>query len=199
MSGVTFAVLRHATTGWNEAGRLQGLTDTELSPAGEAAARTWRLPAPADGWTRISSPLRRARRTAELVQPSAPVAIDSRLREMSFGSWEGHTLAELRATVGEAFLVAERRGLDFEPPGGESPRAVMTRIGGWTAEIANRGRPVLAISHKAVLRALLAMATGWDMTGRQPMKLDWRALHFFAARADGSVAIERLNVPMDAA
>ena len=36
-----FAVLRHATTGWNEDGRLQGLTDTDLSPAGEALARGW--------------------------------------------------------------------------------------------------------------------------------------------------------------
>jgi probable phosphoglycerate mutase len=197
MTGVAFAVLRHASTGWNEAGRLQGLTDTALSPAGEAAARTWRLPAPADAWPRLSSPLTRARRTAELVQPSAPVAVESRLREMSFGLWEGRTLAELRAEVGEAFLAAERRGLDFEPPGGESPRAVMARIGGWTAELAERGRPAVAVSHKAVLRALLAMATGWDMTGRQPLKLDWRALHFFAAHGDGRVTIERLNVPLE--
>src|SRR5262245_1973684 len=108
MNSVPFAVLRHAATGWNEAKRLQGGTDTELSPAGEAAARRWRVPAAADGWTRISSPLRRARRTAELLQPSVPVGVESRLREMSFGTWEGHTLAELRATVGEAFLVAER-------------------------------------------------------------------------------------------
>ena len=31
---VPFAVLRHAPTGWNAEGRLQGLTDIPLSPAG---------------------------------------------------------------------------------------------------------------------------------------------------------------------
>jgi probable phosphoglycerate mutase len=197
MSAVPFAVLRHAATGWNEDGRLQGTTDIPLSPAGEAAARSWRLPAPADRWKRICSPLSRARRTAELVQPAQPAAIDSRLREMSFGSWEGRTVADLRAQGGEAFAAAERLGLDFHPPGGESPRMTMARIGGWAIEIAAAGEPAVAISHKAAIRALLALATGWDMTGRQPTKLDWRCLHFFAAHPDGRVTIERPNVPME--
>jgi len=196
MNGVPFAILRHAPTAWNAERRLQGLTDTVLSPAGEAEARRWRLPAPADGWQRISSPLQRARRTAELLQPSAAVTLDSYLREMSFGVWEGHTVAELRVTVGEAFIAAEHEGLDFQPPGGESPRATMRRIGRWAAGVAQSGQPVAAVSHKAVLRALLALATGWDMTGRPPHKLDGRCVHFFTARADGSVAVARLNVPL---
>ena len=108
MSGVPFAILRHASTAWNEERRLQGLTDTPLSAAGEADARSWRLPPPAAGWSRVSSPLQRARRTAELLQPSAAVTVDSALREVSFGVWEGHTIAELRREVGEAFLVEER-------------------------------------------------------------------------------------------
>jgi probable phosphoglycerate mutase len=199
MSAVPFAVLRHAATAWNEQRRLQGMTDTPLSPAGEADARSWRLPAPADGWRRVCSPLRRARRTAELVRPAAALAVDSRLREMSFGIWEGRTVAELRAADGEAFAAAERLGLDFHPPGGESPRMAMLRIGGWAAEIAAEGTPVLAVSHKAAIRALLALATGWDMTGRPPVKLDWGCLHFFAAHRDGRVTIERPNVAMEAA
>jgi len=199
MSGVPFAILRHAPTAWNEQRRLQGLTDTTLSPAGEAEARRWRLPPPADGWPRISSPLQRARRTAELLQPSAAVMVDSGLREMSFGVWEGHTIAELRLEVGEAFIAAEHKGLDFQPPGGESPRATMMRIGRWAAGVARSGQPVAAVSHKAVLRALLALATGWDMTGRPPHQLDWRCVHFFTARTDGSVAVDRLDVPLNGA
>ena len=196
MSAVPFALLRHAPTVWNEAGRLQGLTDTALSVAGETAARCWRLPAPADRWRRLASPLARARRTAELIRPGAPVTIDSRLREMSFGDWEGRTLADLRASGGAAFIEAESKGLDFQPPGGESPRAAMVRLGGWTADIARAGEPVVAVAHKAVIRAMLALATGWDMTGKPPMRLDWRSVHFFVAHEDGRVAVERLNVPL---
>lgn len=193
MSGVPFAILRHAPTVWNAAGRLQGLTDIPLSPEGEAAARTWRLPAPADGWRRVCSPLQRARRTAELVQPSVPVTVESRLREMSFGVWEGKSVAQLRAEGGERFAAAEQLGLDFHPPGGESPRQAMDRVQGWLRDL---GEPTVAVSHKAAIRALLALATGWDMTGRQPLKLDWRCLHFFTAHTDGKVTLDRPNVPL---
>jgi len=193
---VPFAILRHAATDWNAEHRLQGLTDTTLSVAGEADARSWRLPPPADRWLRMCSPLQRARRTAELLQPSAPVTIDSALREMSFGTWEGHSIAELRAMVGKAFIDAENKGLDFQPPGGESPRAAMARIGRWAASVAAAGRPVVAVSHKATIRALLALATGWDMMGRPPHKLDWRCLHFFMAHPGGGVSAGRLNVPL---
>jgi probable phosphoglycerate mutase len=196
MSAVAFALLRHAATEWNEQGRLQGLTDTALSPAGEADARSWRLPSPADGWKRLSSPLQRARRTAELLQPASVVSVEQRLREMSFGSWEGRTLAELRATVGAAFIEAESKGLDFQPPGGESPRAVTVRIAAWAKEIAENGEPVVAVSHKAAIRAVLALATGWDMMGRPPVKLDWRSLHFFHVENDGTVKLDRANVSL---
>jgi broad specificity phosphatase PhoE len=193
---VPFAILRHASTDWNVERRLQGLTDTPLNAAGEADARAWCLPSPADGWKRLSSPLQRARRTAELLQPPAPITVDSALREMSFGTWEGQTIAELRESVGAAFIAAESKGLDFQPPGGESPRAAMARIARWAASIAASRQPVVAVSHKATIRALLALATGWDMMGRPPHKLDWRCLHFFSAHADGRVSIDRLNVPL---
>jgi probable phosphoglycerate mutase len=193
---VPFAVLRHAPTVWNGEKRLQGMSDTPLSPDGEALARTWRLPPPADGWRRFSSPLLRARCTAELLQPGAPVTIDSRLREMSFGVWEGLSIAELRSTIGQRFIEAEARGLDFEPPGGESPRRVMTRLSGFAAELATSGQPAVIVAHKAVLRALLALATGWTMTGRQPVKLDWHCLHYFRAAADGAVTLDQPNVKL---
>ena len=196
MTNIPFAILRHGPTGWNATGRLQGLTDTDLSPDGEASVRRWRLPPPADGWKRVCSPLRRARRTAELLRPAMPVGIDSALREMSFGIWEGRTLADLRADGGESFAAAEAAGLDFQPPGGESPRTTMARLAGWTAALRE---PVVAVSHKAAIRALLSLATGWNMLGRPPHKLDWRSVHFFVASGDGKVAIDRLNVPFESA
>lgn len=187
------AVLRHAATAWNADRRLQGMTDTSLSQLGEAQARSWRLPAPVDCWRRLSSPLERARRTAELLRPTAPVTTCSALREMSFGIWEGRTIAELRTTVGTAFLAEERKGLDFQPPHGESPRAVTVRLRAWLATLE---APTVAVSHKAVIRALLSLATGWDMSDRQPCRLDWSCLHLFDVAADGSLRVRQLNVPL---
>jgi probable phosphoglycerate mutase len=45
-----------------------------------------------------------------------------------------------------------------------------------------------------VIRAVLAQATGWDMRGKPPAKLDWHAVHFFGLDAQGTPGIERLNV-----
>lgn len=194
MRAVPFALVRHAPTVWNGEGRLQGLTDTRLSAEGEVAAARWHLPPPADGWKRICSPLQRARRTAELLRPAMPVVVDSRLREMSFGVWEGFTVKELRATGGERFAAAEAAGLDFHPPGGESPRMAMTRLSQWSSTLTE---PVVAVSHKAAIRALLALATGWNMLGRPPHKLDWKCAHFFVAGDEGRVSIDRLNVSLE--
>jgi probable phosphoglycerate mutase len=169
------------------------MTDTPLSAAGEAQARSWRLPPSVDAWLRMSSPLWRARRTAELLRPAAAVTVCSALREMSFGLWEGRTIAELRATVGPAFIAEESKGLDFQPPRGESPRTVMTRLKAWLATV---DEPVVAVSHKAVIRALLALATGWDMTDRPPYRFDWRCLHLFEVAPDGSLGLGELNVPL---
>jgi probable phosphoglycerate mutase len=190
---VPLAVLRHAATAWNADRRLQGMTDTPLSAAGEEQARSWRLPPRVDGWRRLSSPLQRALRTAELLRPAAAVTVCSALREMSFGLWEGRTIVELRTMVGPAFLVEESKGLDFQPPRGESPRAVMVRLTAWLTTV---DQPVVAVSHKAVIRALLALATGWDMTDRPPCRLDWRCLHLFEVAPDGSLSLGELNVPL---
>jgi probable phosphoglycerate mutase len=69
----------------------------------------------------------------------------------------------------------------------------MARLSHWSSTLAE---PVVAVSHKAAIRALLALATGWNMLGRPPHKLDWKCVHFFVAQDEGRVAIERLNVPL---
>ena len=65
----------------------------------------------------------------------------------------------------------EARGLDFRPPGGESPREVCARLQALLGELAADPRPVVAVCHKGVMRAALVLATGWDMRGRPPMRL----------------------------
>ena len=56
------------------------------------------------------------------------------------------------------------------------------------------GRDVLAITHKGVIRALYAQASGWPMLGRMPTRLDLAALQLFALSDDGALSLERLNL-----
>ena len=55
---------------------------------------------------------------------------------------------------------------------------------------------VVAVAHKAVIRALYAEATGWPMLGRPPQRLMEFALHLFAVAADGKITVGRLNLPL---
>jgi probable phosphoglycerate mutase len=167
-------LIRHAATRWNEDGRIQGRTDVPLSPAGRAQAAAWRLPPGfREAAACVASPLRRARETAEILG-FAIAATDSRLAEMSWGVFEGQRLAELRSAPGSGLADLEAMGLDFAPPGGESPRAVADRLAAFLRDLARDGaeQPHLLVAHKGVLRAALVLALDWDMRGKPPVRHD---------------------------
>jgi broad specificity phosphatase PhoE len=186
------ALIRHAPTEWNGQGRLQGRRDPPLDPS---AVPNWRVPPELAGFRWLSSPLRRAVETARLIGVT-DVAVEPRLTEMDWGDWEGRTLAELRARLGPALADNEAAGLDFRPSGGESPRHVQARLTPLFAELADAGRATAAITHKGVIRAVLALATGWDMRGKAPAPLSWSAAHLFRLDAAGRPSVERLNIGM---
>lgn len=143
----------------------------------------------------VSSPLARCVETASLLG-LGQVAREPRLAEMHWGEWEGRRLEDLRSEFGEAMHANEALGLDFTPPGGESPRKVLERLNGWLAEIAALGQPTLAIAHRGVIRAIFCAASGWDMRGRPPLKLDWNALHIFNLDPAGRPSLARMNIPL---
>jgi probable phosphoglycerate mutase len=126
----------------------------------------------------------------------SPTTLEDRLIEMDWGDWEGRTLADLRAELGEALQINEDNGLDFRPDGGESPRGVQDRLRPWLVEIAGEGRDVAAVTHKGVIRALMAEAYGWEMMGTPPVKLDWTRLHLFHIDAEGRPEPVEMNIPL---
>jgi probable phosphoglycerate mutase len=193
-------LIRHGPTQWNLDGRIQGRADPSLAPAGREAVTTWRLPPELAGagdgdWTWLTSPLARARETVTLLH-AAPVPVEPALIEMDWGAWEGRQLLELRAEGGAAMAAAEARGLDFQPPGGESPRQVQDRLRPFLERLAATGRPTVAVTHKGVIRALYALASGWDMTGRAPEKLRDGCAQRFLLGPNGAPETDQLNVPL---
>ncbi|MCA8929776.1 MAG: histidine phosphatase family protein [Alphaproteobacteria bacterium] len=189
------SLIRHAPTTWNEAGRIQGQTDTPLSEAGRAALLTWEPPAPllaADWWT---SPLQRCRDTARHLA-GRTVAVDERLQETNWGDWQGKRLTDLRESLGEEMAEMEGRGWDFQPPGGESPRQVSARFQDFVRAVAERDRPTVAVTHRGVIRVAMALATGWDFLGKSPVKLRRPAAHVFWVTAEGTLELRDANVPL---
>ena len=188
-------MIRHATTAWNEARRLQGRTDIALSAKGWAEVAGWRLPAEVAGGRWVSSPMLRAVQTARALG-AWKLSCEPRLVEMHWGEWEGRTLDELRLNDPQYMTEVEARGLDFSAPGGESPRDLQERLAPWLRKIAAEKGTVISVCHKGVVRALFARAVGWDMLGRPPVKFDWSALQEFHLDADGRPSLERSNVSL---
>jgi 2,3-bisphosphoglycerate-dependent phosphoglycerate mutase len=194
---VTFAAfVRHGETHWNTQGRIQGHADIPLSDTARAELGAFTLPAALRNCRWHVSPLSRAVETARLLGPGA-FRLEPRLMEMHWGQWEGETLAGLRAANPRDMEINEAQGLHFRPPGGETPAEVQERLKTWFRDIADPGRPVVAVTHKGVIRTVLAMAYDWDMRGKAPVKLDWQAAHLFDVDANGTVIPVALNMPFE--
>lgn len=189
---IRLAVLRHGATEWNAAKRLQGRADIPLSDAARKSLAARHVPAGYRDLLWFASPLLRARQTADALGLQAAIA--EPLIEMDWGSYEGSTLVELQARHGAAFAENEARGLDLLPPGGESPRQVQRRLLPWLRGLrADAG----AITHKGVIRAMLALAIDWPMLGKPPVRLDWHCLQEFRITDDGRLELAATNIPLE--
>lgn len=159
--------VRHGETDFNIAHRLQGRYETSINARGreqakhgasvlaDLFAREQRQPA---DYAYVSSPLKRARETMEILRAAlgldpASYAVDDRLEEISYGDWEGLTLPEISARDPQLLVSRDQDKWDFRPPGGESYRDVATRVAAWYATVT---RDTVIVAHGGTARALLA-------------------------------------------
>jgi 2,3-bisphosphoglycerate-dependent phosphoglycerate mutase len=160
----TFLLLRHGETDWNRDGRWQGHSDTHLNDAGRRQAR--RVAAELDGVDVIyASDLARARETAVIIGAAVgrDVEIDPRLRERSFGSWEGLTAPEIEQQFAEE-LARWRVGEGAGPDDAEPFDAFAERVQLFVDETAARhpDETVLVVAHGGTIRVIHALARGLD-------------------------------------
>jgi broad specificity phosphatase PhoE len=148
---VELYLIRHGETEWSRARRHTGRTDLPLSPAGEAEARALGQHLRGLEVDRVlSSPLTRARATAELAGFGDRVELTDALLEFDYGDYEGLTTPQIRADRPSWDLF--RDGC----PGGETVAAVAERARRLVAELtAGEGR-VMLFGHGHQLRILTA-------------------------------------------
>ena len=189
-------LLRHGMTAWNLEKRVQGRIDQPLCSAGRESLARLRLPCWAHECRWYCSPLQRATQTAQLLGID-DFQIDEALLEMSWGDWEGEILKPLRRRLGDRMRHNESRGLDFQPPGGESPRQVQARLRPWLRRVAATRRDSAAVVHKGVIRCIFSLARGWDMRGESPVDFAWDALHRFELDVSGELADSYQAIPLE--
>lgn len=151
------ALLRHFPTTWNAEKRLQGQTEIPLTEEARRTLKGLALPAPWDTARIVTSTLSRARETAEILAQGRPVETDARLVELSWGAWEGHTAHKLLKDPANGFRPTHEWGPDTKAPDGESGREAWARVRPMLEELA-AGPPVLIVTHKALMRLILARA-----------------------------------------
>jgi broad specificity phosphatase PhoE len=147
------------------AGRAVGHLDLGLSDAGRQAIRslaaTWQGPPPDRLFT---SDLARSAASAALLAAAWGVEprTDARLRELSFGEWEGRQWHEVQREDGERLAAWGARWWGAATPGGESYATLSRRVLRWYAEALPAGSPgvTVAVGHAGPWRALVAELLG---------------------------------------
>lgn len=150
-------LIRHGETEWSKSGRHTGLTDIPLTARGEDLARgAGRLVARNDFSLVLTSPLERARRTAELAGLDAQ--IDPLMVEWDYGGYEGRTTRDIRAELGynwSAFTHGVIRGA--------TPGETVEEVAARASRVLNRVLPAMVegdvalVAHGHFLRILTAV------------------------------------------
>lgn len=139
--------------------RYRGHRDDPLSERGWA--QMWAaVPDPAPWEAIITSPLRRCSEFAQRLGERLGVSVstDARLREVSFGSWEGHSAEELRRADPEVLARFYRDPVHQRPTDAEPLAAFRGRVFAAFTDLVGRypGRHVLLVTHAGVMRAMVA-------------------------------------------
>ena len=156
-------IMRHGRTDWNDRHKLQGSTDIPLNEEGRRMAEKAReeyRDIPLDVcW---SSPLVRARETAEIVLRGRgiPIHTDDRLREMSFGDYEGLENSFSIPDCPINVLFQEPEKYVRSVGGAETFDELFARTGSFLREVAEPlvrdGRNVLIVGHGAMNLSIIS-------------------------------------------
>ena len=150
-------IVRHGETDANREGYLQGWSNDPLNKNGKMLAEITgqKLKGIRFDYC-ISSPLIRARETAEIIlhesENNKPIVYDDRIKEINFGIFE-------RITIKDELVIRflKQPIIDYKYPDGESILEVMGRTQSFLKELINRDddKTYLVSTHGCALRAML--------------------------------------------
>ena len=159
MTNTHLGLLRHGQTDWNINFLLQGVTDIPMNQTGIEQVKLAAQAIRAEDWDVVlTSPLSRARQTAEIIASQhgyTEIIEQELLIERSFGEAEGLSHEQWRAKYSNLDVI----------PGGESRTQLAERSRLLLETISQElaGKRVLAISHGALIRTLIAIASNNEL------------------------------------
>jgi len=194
----TTVLLRHGETPLSVERRFAGRGDIPLTETGrlQAKAAAQRLAARGGIQLIVTSPLQRARLTAEAVAAAtgAPVEVDDGWIETNFGAWEGLSYAEAMERWPDE-VTAWMKDTSVAPPGGESFAAAGRRVLAALGRLLGRAQPgrVVVVSHVTPMKTVLRHALLAPPAALRRMHLDVACLCEVDWYADGPAVVRSLN------
>jgi broad specificity phosphatase PhoE/ribonuclease HI len=190
-------IVRHGSTAHSAAKRFSGRNDLGLDDQGRhqaaAAARRVQLDRPV---AVVSSPLRRARETAQIIADliGCVVSVEEGLTETDFGAWEGLTSAEVKQDWPQEYA-AWMGSMEIAPPGGESFAQVTRRVRLARGRViaANPDRTAVVVSHVTPIKTLLRLALDAPSSALYSLHLDTGSISTIDYYADGPSVIRLFN------
>lgn len=164
-------LLRHGETAFNIAKRFQGGLDSPLTARGIGQARAMgarlRSLINLSDTALFASSRGRAIATAQLMAQEAGITADPIIEdgfaEISMGSWDGRTGAEIDAETGGQWSRMDRNNWFFETPDGERYEAFEARLTAALARAkAHPARDCVIVSHGVSIRVLRRIHCGLD-------------------------------------
>lgn len=157
-------LVRHGETELNAQKRFQGQIDEPLNERGRYQVRALRERLADETLHAVyTSDLQRATETAAIIVAGRETAVivDPRLRELSFGRWEGKTYAQIQAQEEETLAAWEADLVNTAPPGGETLRYFAGRVQQTLTAVHHThtaAESVLVVAHGGVLQLMLCAA-----------------------------------------
>ena len=169
-------LLRHAQSEFNEKGIFQGKLDSDLTPLGFVQARLSAQDLIDKGIEVIySSPQRRAYKTALTVADvlGLEVIVDERIREMSFGRYEGKPFLELMEKEGDIIRSWLSNPLKNPLPTQEDMEHFKQRVESFLSDLLNTSyKNILVVAHGGTLHAMICLALGLGLENLWNIHID---------------------------
>ena len=191
-------LVRHAATEHSVLRRFSGRNELPLSEPGQqqAAALATRAATFGEVAAVVSSPLRRARQSAERIADALglEVSVHDGFVESDFGVWEGLTVDEVQQRWPHE-LGAWLTSADSAPPDGESFAAVARRVRRARDELIMKypGATVVVVSHVTPIKTLLRIALDAPVSAMSRMYLDPASVSIANYYADGTPSVRLVN------
>ncbi len=185
-------IIRHGQTQWNVERRFLGRTDIPLDAEGhEQARRLGRYLAPLPIRRLVSSPLSRARATAEALRigrPELPIELEPGLTELHQGELEGRQDVELPTAFPEFFAAWRTDPARAVVPGGEAMVDCQAR--GLSALLqlcaeTPRDGILAVVTHQMVLAGVLSMVLARPLQSWRELSQKNTAVNLLSWGPDG--------------